>query len=377
MLGLLLWLAGCRDRPAAEPPPRQTAARSSAPTAVAPAPLVRPVAPAPTGPPAPPGAAAALDPVVERFLGTPWRTLARDRVPAPYRIIVVSQLADYCAGAPLRPEIAVSCLDRLVQLALDRRLSPYGDDDLADAALGEHGLYLSHLARVLAARRGATGGDPGALAPLHRRICRHLAALSAADPFAHAPSYPDQPMRWPADQTVTLSALHQCDRLDASDLADPPTRAWQAQMAERGGSARWPLPRSEMTGRGRGAELPRGSALSFSIRYLAELDPGAARQLWTDYRRALSVDIPGGLAFREWPPGVDLGADAASGPIRLGIGTAASGLALAAARQVGDEDAYRALLAAAAMAESLGGPDVRAARHSILARAIELAASAR
>jgi hypothetical protein len=42
------------------------------------------------------------------------------------------------------------------------------------------------------------------------------------------------------------------------------------------------------------------------------------------------------VGFREWPPGVERKGDADSGPIIMGIGTAASAFALAGARSQGD-----------------------------------------
>ena len=65
--------------------------------------------------------------------------------------------------------------------------------------------------------------------------------------------------------------------------------------------------------------------------------------------------MPGGLVgFREWPRGVERPADMDSGPIVFGIGTAASALAIGAARAQGDEVLATRLESAAATAIALG-----------------------
>ena len=79
-------------------------------------------------------------------------------------------------------------------------------------------------------------------------------------------------------------------------------------------------------------------------------DPPRARALYQRYREGFWLGLGPVVGFREWPRGVDRSGDADSGPIVLGIGTAASGIGIGAARLAGAADDHRALLGSAALA---------------------------
>lgn len=95
------------------------------------------------------------------------------------------------------------------------------------------------------------------------------------------------------------------------------------------------LPVSEVVGATPTSWLPRGCALSFTVRYLAEADPQRALALWNRYRQQFLVEQFLITGFREWPLGTDRPADADSGPIVHGVGAAASAFGIAAARHAG------------------------------------------
>src|SRR5262249_44735314 len=75
----------------------------------------------------------------------------------------------------------------------------------------------------------------------------------------------------------------------------------------------------------------------WSVSYLAQLDPRVAREQYTAAQAALGASILGVGGFREWPRGRDAGMDLDSGPVVFGIGMAATGLGLGAARLFRDE----------------------------------------
>jgi hypothetical protein len=304
-----------------------------------------------------PGADAALElsPDLARLLDSGrW-----DETPTAFRIITLSHLADGCAAQaavhPARHAEAVRCVDRA--LALGRRLMPGPRvEALPDA------LFLEHLNLILGAR-DALG--PCADPALHRAASARLAALSLADPFAHAPSYASLEDRWPADQSAVLASLRRFDAAHGSHLLDEPLRRFREVMA-RPALSRRGLPVSEVTQARSTSRFPRGCAQSFISRYLAEADPALAHRWWATYRKDFLVDQGPLLGFREWPPGVEQPGDGDSGPIILGIGTAASALAIAAARAQGDELLATRLELSAEAVLPLAGP----LSHLALAQAI-------
>jgi hypothetical protein len=99
-----------------------------------------------------------------------------------------------------------------------------------------------------------------------------------------------------------------------------------------------------------GLDLPRGCALSWTVAFRAYRDIVSAQQLYTRYRSSYWVSLGPVVGFREWPRGVDRPPDADSGPIVLGVGTAASAIAMIAARLTENEGDYQRLRIAASIA---------------------------
>lgn len=271
-----------------------------------------------------------------RFVGTP----------TSFRIVALSNVADACAArAPQDPAAARACVRRVLEIAHSTRPQAL---HLA-APDPEHGLWLSHLALLL----GAGDRTGPCLDPeLHARIATALSRRSLAEPLAHVPSYPATRARWPADQSATLAALHRYDRAHGTRLVGEPLRRYASVIDARSG--RDGLPMSEVAGVTATGRLPRGCALSFTVRYLAEVDPARAQALFRRYRESFLIRSLLVTGFREWPPGVEGQADADSGPIVQGIGAAASAFGIAAARAMGDEDLARSLETTAARVQSLG-----------------------
>jgi hypothetical protein len=295
-----------------------------------------------------------LDPRLEAVLADPARALAS--TPAGLRIIALSNFADYCMNdRDLAREDARRCLRELVPIAKKRMPSFEGN-----------GLYLSHLNIVLGAYEKIVGD--GKHKALNEKISRHLAQSSLASKTKHVASFPNNAARWPADQTATLYSIHLFD----PQLAEAPIREFFAWMDQHGTANEPMLPKSEVTGRHATSALPRGCALSFMVRYIAAFAPERARALWVRYRDAYTVELGVVIGLREWPPGVDRKADIDSGPIVRGIGVAASGFGIGAARAVGDDLMYARLVASAAMVKTLSSSLGKAGGNA-LAAAIELA----
>jgi hypothetical protein len=263
---------------------------------------------------------------------------------------------------PARRREALACVDRA--LALADRTRP-----AASLELVADGLWLSHYGLLLGARDRLA---PCADAERHQRLAKRLAALSLTDPLRHAPSYASLAARWPADQSVTLAALHRFDVAHHDGLAVAPLAAWKDVLARRGMDAATGLPVSDVSGTMAGAKYPRGCAQSFISRYLAEVDPALSETWWQRYKAHFLADFGGVVGFREWPQGVERPGDVDSGPIVFGIGTAASALAIAAARAQGDDGVALRLEASASFAQAMNaghGADQLALAQAILFQA--------
>lgn len=249
-----------------------------------------------------------------------------------FRIIALSNIADGCAyqakARPARVKAAAACVDRALELGW-RMMPARKLDSVSD------GLWLSHLNLIYGARHLVGGcADP----VKHELISKRLVALSMADPFRTAPSFGSVAMRWPADQSATLASLARYDLGHGTALGVKPLADWEAVITSKHLDPSTKLPRSELTGKGPGAKHPRGCAQSFISRYLAEADPVLSKAWWESYRAEWLVEWGGVTGFREWPRGVERGADLDSGPIVFGMGIAASALGISAARAQGEPD---------------------------------------
>ena len=202
----------------------------------------------------------------------------------------------------------------------------------------------------------------------HERVTRHLLSLSA-NPLAHAPSYPNEKARWPADQSALLFSAWLYDHVHGTTLAYDSIRRWLDVVQSRTADDQGGLPVSELSGTKADADLPRGCAMSFTTHYAAAFAPDYAHDLWHRYRRAFMVDFFGLAGLREWPRGIDRKADIDSGPIVRGIGAAATGLGLGAAGDVGDTARQARMIRTMNLVHTMDGATMKVGR-SLLARAI-------
>ncbi|MBN2575736.1 MAG: hypothetical protein JXP73_14315 [Deltaproteobacteria bacterium] len=290
-----------------------------------------------------------------------------DGTPVNFRIIVLSFLADGCvAQARANPSLrdaASACVARCIKLSQKTR------PPSLSIARADEGLWLSHSNLMLGAydSLGACQ-DPA----LHAKIARALARRSLREPTFHAPSYANKRYRWAADQAATLASLARYDRGHGAHLAAEPLARWRDTVLAKAMDETLGLPWSEFTGRARGAREPRGSALAWQTRFLCEVDPALASQWWHRFKAHYLVDGLAGVGFREWPPGRDRAADADSGPIVAGVGAAATALAIAAARVMGERPLAARLLATASLVErsAQSGSAMARANDTVLASAI-------
>ena len=325
--------------------------------------------PSQAAPKAPSGQAVTADRFAGLDLPAPLRALLTtgkwDQTPKGFRIVTLSFLADSCLAqaqddAKLA-NAARACIQTSARLALLTMPPAQASRDL------RHGLWLSHYTLILGA---ADRLGPCPDATIHRLLATALAKASLADPHFHAPSYPDQPFRWPADQSATLASLRRYDLAHQGSLASEPTKKWIAFMKDKAMDKDLGLPVSEVTGKAKTAREPRGCALAWQTRYLHEFAPDLAKAWWRNYREHFQLDALLVVGFREWPKGREHPADMDSGPIVHDIGTAASALAIGAARSMGDNFLASRLETAARTAMRLAGAAAERAANTQLAAAI-------
>lgn len=268
-------------------------------------------------------------------------------------IITLSNLAEACVHRVAKAgdddpawKLAGACAGRVTTIALDRFMA--GD---SESKLPADTLVLSHLVIVLAAADHAersTAWD-NANHELLVRAADRLESRLIADTEAIPPSFTTDSRRWPADSAASIYALWLAEQVAPADHAESrwkePARRFIAWSAQRGLAGDWGLPISELTGADSAAAIPRGSAMSWIIRYQAAWDAPSARRMYERYRALFYVRSPA-AGFREFPPAVDRPADADSGTIIGGIGSEATALAVGAARAVGDTETFAALRAA-------------------------------
>jgi len=327
------------------------------------------------------GAQAAVPSPEERlrsFVADPATALLEDRgTIRGFRVITLSNAAEAClrhaaSGRWSRDE-ARDAVARLAATARDPRFRPFP----AEGPYGHHNLYATHWLIVLSVL--------GRLDPLHSELqpgpalARHLTAASLSHPSGLARSFPSSEARWPADQAATLYALTLADHTFGLDLASAPVARYTAVVPARESTVPG-LPVSEWTGTRPLHDHPRGSAVTWSVRYLADVAPDLARAWWEAGRPVFASEGLGLRGFREWPPDDDHPADVDSGPILLGMSAAATAFAIGASRAVDDCATWHALartrsivdeLVADPDAASFGGVQaMRTVQQSVLAVAI-------
>lgn len=309
---------------------------------------------------------------MEAHFAEPFTGYAQYSVLTPqFGVILLSHSAlGFLNVVQSTPELrarACASLEHVAARAFDSRVSPYERDPREVERFEDYNLYLSHLSLVLGARRMACGdGAAGDDDAFHTRINAHVREHSLTSHNAHARSFPYSE-RFPADQAATLASLYLYDLTHDTELARDPIDAWLQTMALPENLAEHGLHRSSLDDEYPHAQNARGCALSWTSFYMPQFAPDEARALYEGYREHYAVEVAGLGGFREYAPGVDAGADADSGPIVLGMGVAATGLALGAARLHNDSSTYHRLMQTAA---SAGAPAALGTGRSYLLAAM-------
>ena len=165
-------------------------------------------------------------------------------------------------------------------------------------------------------------------------------------------SYPHY--TWTFDTIPCLLSLRAYDRLTGGDRSDAVVAAHLAWLADHATQPATGLPYSQVGARtGKSVAAPRGCELSWRLSLLADLDPNAARRLYGKYVRSFWLDRGLFAGFAEWPGGRDRTQDLDSGPIIMGIGSAATTFGIAATAAGGDNARRERLICQSARGKTL------------------------
>jgi hypothetical protein len=220
----------------------------------------------------------------------------------------------------------------------------HGSDALTslDRPGEDHCAYLCYLAFSLGLARIA---EPRfAHADHHDQIIAALKRKMLAAPSLLLATYPDE--FYPLDNAMFIGALGlhaQATGTDHSELL----RAWDAAARARFTDPATGLLYQRTTATGQSVDLARGSGTAFASYALSRALPALSRDLWLSIRKHLYTTVLGFGAIREFSEKDRGRGDIDSGPVIFGLGVAASGFAIGAARAHGDIEAFRTLYASA------------------------------
>ncbi len=335
-----------------------------------------------------------LNHTLEAFLKDPFVHLERqgltrqdfqnNTIAAEHVNIALSNLAEGCTNIgisdPQLYEEAKDCVATALMVALHPQLSPYDVPVQNVTDFGENGLYLSHLNIILGSWKSLTHDD--SYGALNKKITEHLAQQTLQDPQKNIHSYPTLNYKWPADQTAVLYSLWLFDKNYGTEISKKPISEWMNYMDEKKTDKKTGLYVSEVTGEYPGADVPRGCAISWSIRYMAAFAPEKAAEQWEFYKQNFEQQYWPLAAFREWPVNYYGFSDVDSGPILAGNGVAATAFAIGTSRALGDEETYAQLQRTETVARFTAytlarvgndeGREIRSIAESLLASAIDL-----
>jgi hypothetical protein len=224
-------------------------------------------------------------------------------------------------------------LDGLLADALGRARGPFqkgGSTQVAGHTLPRSVLYRGFLLLMLAGREHAGLASPESTA-LFDALSQQLVEAFSTQPLL--PSFGTS--IWPCDNALAASGLLLHGRLRGNEASRATGEKLIAHLLHL---AQTPtgFP-TKVDAKGRLLEkTPRGSALAWTAGFLAMSGHPAASTFahvlvrdFCDHPSELAMGV---AACREWPRGVNRGADASSGPIIQGYGQGATALALAATR---------------------------------------------
>jgi len=172
---------------------------------------------------------------------------------------------------------------------------------------------------------------------------------------------------WPVDNICALESLRLHDVLFGTDYIKAGEQ-WVEWMSSNTDSDSGMMV-AQISASGEVYDGPRGCALSWSLALMPGFAPDFASSQYALFRKNWFIQVGGITGIREWWPGQEGKMDCDTGPIIGGIGAAASGFGIAAAKVHGDAENFLKLLRSA---ELFGFPtwNVRREKNYFLGRVL-------
>lgn len=261
--------------------------------------------------------------------------VARLGLPKTYHIASLSFLSEglliYSRRYPAEQERVKALFGKIIASALNGK-NGYCSIR-SSSGWGEENLLISHMGIILLSYELSTGDSHyGAVLD---GIVSHLRDRLKNAPRRNIRSYNRTTSIWPADNALMYQLIFDWDRLRGGETDRNLYDSWLTYMDQHGSDSLG-LHLSELTANESYSAVPRGCALSWSGAYMAAFAPEKAKLFWRTYKRHMKVPLLFWTGFREYPRDRTCGVDGDSGPIILGVGGGATGLALTGAGANGD-----------------------------------------
>lgn len=228
--------------------------------------------------------------------------------------------------------------NQLIRLGLPsagRIVNPNGGDLLSLKDYDQQATTLSTVSLALGLYRRA-GGQDAALDKYHRHINQLLADALTRSNGGLITSYPDY--SWTYDTHASLLALRLAPEMTPNISVKALWTKHQLWIQRYAIDHKTHLPNSMLAQSQGPAAPPRGCDLMMRVMVLAYVDPAAAQQLFNQIRPVLEREVGQFYGFSEYPAGIQPIEDNDSGPIVMGMGMTATGLAIGSA-QAADQPA--------------------------------------
>jgi len=200
--------------------------------------------------------------------------------------------------------------------------------------------YLGYINVALSMHRKVA--PDSRFAALNDRLTEAFAERLRREPFFALATYPGE--SFPADQATVVGSIGLYDAATGADHRDALDRYEASLVAHAIDPDSGLLYQAFDPASGRAVDVPRASGTAFSAYFLSFASMPLSRRLYDALAARCHGTTLGFGGIDEYPPGVAGGfGDVDSGPVLFGVGTSATGFALAAARIHGDEAVYTSI----------------------------------
>jgi hypothetical protein len=163
--------------------------------------------------------------------------------------------------------------------------------------------------------------------------CREIADAFAANESPYLQSYHGS--SWPADAFVGMGSLKQHDKIFPSAY-DGLIRSWISRVRSNLDSETGLVPHSVNAFTGKTTEGARGSSICLMLIFMADIDPGFARQQFNLLKEKFLVTRFGLPAIREYPEGKEGSGDVDSGPVIMDVGFSGTIVSIGSFKKFGE-----------------------------------------